>query len=639
MSNIKLTVSENYYMTMDFDSRVEAGEDIVISFDIPADLGYRIRLDFQNGKEKAFEYITGMDTFTLQYPYNKRGFLSLQIIFDTISNGKQKTNKLYLHVASSIFGDAHPNVILEELERLAFVEVIVDDENELVFYSLSGDEVGRVDIKKGLGIDGILARLYNVEMTMTTQGLEINNLQDALDELIKDVYTKEEIDNKFQEITFETVWKDPVQTKADLVITYPNPESGWTALVLDEGIIYRYSEEEEGEPIDKWIQISSGGVIPIVTDEVDGIVTSDMYKHWQADADKGDTEFPKIPKYATTTSNGNNLLIYFRNASSGTNLFNVSIPTATATASGKMTPELYSLLQTAIQPATLITEMAQQLPELIEPYVEQIQEQISEVYNYVTSLYGAINEQLAILEQKTELYEYSNQIAFYTDSIRPISFVTESNVLYLQLNPGTYTINTGKQIYTQTITRLQQIPFQTNKFLLCDPAYLGATSGDAFKFADEPELPEVGENLNWLCLGNTFNQNGQYESIWLNDYGRYENTPAQLYNQVFATVLSTPQNANISSNGSIVNFPGGTYTFIDTQSNRVLRLSASAGTFAYSHGDVIYYNRTTTLFGATDAGALPTNCLIVGTMNTINPGTSERRVFINGIGVLPEPSA
>lgn len=188
--NIYLTVTDNFYMSMSIDSKAQQGEDITVHWDIPDGLGYRYRLDFENNHAKGHDYVTGLTQYTLQYPYNKRGFLGLQFVIDTETQGKRKTNMLWLHVNSSVAGDAKPNVILEELERLAFCEVQEDAEtNELVFYSLSGDEVDRIKVTGSGGggggdLDEIIERLNILEELVQTNSEAIADAQATIDTYI-----------------------------------------------------------------------------------------------------------------------------------------------------------------------------------------------------------------------------------------------------------------------------------------------------------------------------------------------------------------------------------------------------------------------------------------------------------------------
>lgn len=56
--------------------------------------------------------------------------------------------------------------------------------------------------------------------------------------------------------------KAPVDSYDDLAKTYPNPEDGWTALVLDEQTFYVWNAGENGEP-GAWTPVGSPGQYPI----------------------------------------------------------------------------------------------------------------------------------------------------------------------------------------------------------------------------------------------------------------------------------------------------------------------------------------------------------------------------------------
>lgn len=88
---------------------------------------------------------------------------------------------------------------------------------------------------------------------------------------IKDVYTKIEIDQLFDQLNTNTMWKEAVNTYEDLFTTYPDPIDGWTVNVLDSDLTYKF------DGID-WICISAN-FIPIATELVDGKMSKeDKYK-------------------------------------------------------------------------------------------------------------------------------------------------------------------------------------------------------------------------------------------------------------------------------------------------------------------------------------------------------------------------
>lgn len=82
-----------------------------------------------------------------------------------------------------------------------------------------------------------------------------------------DKYTKEEMENRLQTFAHSLDWKESVDSYGDIVVTYPDPEDGWTVNVKDTNITYRYDAEEG-----KWIKISSNS-IPTATMDNDGLLS------------------------------------------------------------------------------------------------------------------------------------------------------------------------------------------------------------------------------------------------------------------------------------------------------------------------------------------------------------------------------
>lgn len=85
---------------------------------------------------------------------------------------------------------------------------------------------------------------------------------------ISNAYTKDEVDNKISELVTSMTWKPAVATYADIATTYPNPQEGWTVVTTDTNIAWRYTNGA-------WIKISAN-TIPVVTSEVNGLMTSTM---------------------------------------------------------------------------------------------------------------------------------------------------------------------------------------------------------------------------------------------------------------------------------------------------------------------------------------------------------------------------
>lgn len=319
--NATLTVSDNFYMTISQDAKAQEGEDITIVFDIPEEIGaYRVRFDYRNGRHRNIEYLNGRTQITLEGPATRRGFLDMQLVLDMTNGTQRKTNRVLMHVSGSIYGVTPENVILEELERLAFVEVKQElDTSEYVFYSLSGDEVGRISIQaeadiaeihrqieelalavaKNTGdIEDVREQFQSYESVFQTFRDNTNNsleyieekadvaqaaadsAQETANNVVDDLtahktsadhdsryYTQDEVDNKIADIEFSKQYKDSVETVADLTTTYPDAEAGWVALVREEGMLYIYNGTE-------WVEFATN--VSIVTEENDGLMTSAM---------------------------------------------------------------------------------------------------------------------------------------------------------------------------------------------------------------------------------------------------------------------------------------------------------------------------------------------------------------------------
>nr|DAL80214.1 MAG TPA: structural protein [Caudoviricetes sp.] len=82
-----------------------------------------------------------------------------------------------------------------------------------------------------------------------------------------DKYTRNEVDNKFATLENAIDWKESVGTYADIAITYPDPQDGWTVNVKDTDYTYRYSGTA-------WVVISANA-IPKATQSVDGLLTKE----------------------------------------------------------------------------------------------------------------------------------------------------------------------------------------------------------------------------------------------------------------------------------------------------------------------------------------------------------------------------
>lgn len=79
---------------------------------------------------------------------------------------------------------------------------------------------------------------------------------------LKEVYSKIEVDQLFDQLHSNTMWKEAVNSYEDLFEVYPDPIDGWTVNILDSDLTYRYDGFE-------WVCISAN-VIPVATEFVDG---------------------------------------------------------------------------------------------------------------------------------------------------------------------------------------------------------------------------------------------------------------------------------------------------------------------------------------------------------------------------------
>lgn len=97
----------------------------------------------------------------------------------------------------------------------------------------------------------------NVEKTFVSE-LEKNKLIN--------LYTKEELDNKFAEIGSGLIWKASVQNYGDIQTNYPTPEDGWAVNVEQDNSTYLYTGEE-------WIKIS-GNSYSLATESTEGLMSA-----------------------------------------------------------------------------------------------------------------------------------------------------------------------------------------------------------------------------------------------------------------------------------------------------------------------------------------------------------------------------
>ena len=122
---------------------------------------------------------------------------------------------------------------------------------------------------------------------VTKSQLNLGNVEDKSSETIRSEITKEnvttalgytpytpnEVDNKFSTLETNIDWKEAVDTFADIAVTYPSPEDGWTVNVKDTDYTYRYNGSE-------WVAISANA-IPKATNEVDGLLSKEDHAKYE----------------------------------------------------------------------------------------------------------------------------------------------------------------------------------------------------------------------------------------------------------------------------------------------------------------------------------------------------------------------
>lgn len=150
--------------------------------------------------------------------------------------------------------------------------------------TLSGNltaEVTRAKAAEKAIADNLTAEAYRArtaENTLTEnlslEKARATSAEDAIRSTIQsnkpnwdDKYTRNEVDNKFSALENAIDWKESVSTFADIAITYPAPQDGWTVNVKDTDYTYRYSGSE-------WVVISANA-IPKATQSVDGLLSKE----------------------------------------------------------------------------------------------------------------------------------------------------------------------------------------------------------------------------------------------------------------------------------------------------------------------------------------------------------------------------
>lgn len=103
---ITLTVDKYYHLNLQSDISISEGSDVnivvVFADDFPSADIINAQIEYRNGKFKKREYITKATPVVISEPFNKRGYLDLQLICDTYSAGIRKTNTQTAKIHRSI---------------------------------------------------------------------------------------------------------------------------------------------------------------------------------------------------------------------------------------------------------------------------------------------------------------------------------------------------------------------------------------------------------------------------------------------------------------------------------------------------------------------------------------------------------
>lgn len=154
----------------------------------------------------------------------------------------------------------------------------IKDNGNINYHIASATKLGAVKIGANINVteDGTISTHAPYQLPSTLPGSMIT--EDATHRWTTDVekqgwadkYTKAEVDNKFNTLESNTMWKESVATFADIAKKYPTPKDGWTVNVNDTDITYRYTGSE-------WIKISANA-IPMATQSVDGKMSKEDKK-------------------------------------------------------------------------------------------------------------------------------------------------------------------------------------------------------------------------------------------------------------------------------------------------------------------------------------------------------------------------
>ena len=244
--------------------------------DLMGGIGNKINYEFFDGSEEEFNALPLSEK--IKYKYT---------LFDDDYEQMQPSTEI---VDYALEGDMHP------ITSNAVAEGLDTKQDTLTFDS--SPTAGSDNPVKSSGIKTALDG--KADNATTLAGYNISN-----------AYTKTEVDNKISELVTSMSWKPAVATYADIATTYPNPQEGWTVVTTDTNIAWRYTDGQ-------WIKISAN-TIPVVTSEVNGLMTSDMLSklngiaagaevnvqsNWAQTNASADDYIKNKPSDATTSTSG-----------------------------------------------------------------------------------------------------------------------------------------------------------------------------------------------------------------------------------------------------------------------------------------------------------------------------------------------
>lgn len=166
--NIILTVNEDFFLSMNQDAVAMEGEDINVTFVIPDGLGYSQQLDYRNGHFCDRVFVE--DNVIIAEPYNQRGLLVLQLLFQTETMGLRKTNTVAIQVHKSVNAGCADRDMEEVLEMIRELQnKVVDLQNQI--NEITGGETG------------LSERVDALEKLTATHTTDIGNLQETMQTL------------------------------------------------------------------------------------------------------------------------------------------------------------------------------------------------------------------------------------------------------------------------------------------------------------------------------------------------------------------------------------------------------------------------------------------------------------------------